>query len=156
MLSGFLWTQINTLSMPFCLCWSYGCFTDCVFLLCLKGIHNGLHLPSPLPFVFHPPVHAHIHFFSFLAEELSFCVLFGFLSTPWFLFTPPYSHWPFLCFPGMVVAWWHSSPLSTEPFIQHASFLPVAVHSMLPLFPPDFALLQSDFPLLFLSAVCYL
>lgn len=88
-----------------------------------KAFTMGSIFPHPCLFVFHPPIHAHFHFSTFLAEKLSFCALFGFLNTPWFLFTPPYSHWPFLCFPGIVVAWWYSSPLSIESFIHHASFL---------------------------------
>lgn len=113
----------NALSVPFCLCWSYWLFHRLSSFCAWKAFITGSIFRHPCLFVFHPPIHAHIYFSTFLAEELSFCALFGFLNTPWFLFTPPYSHWPFLCFPGIVVAWWHSSPLSVESFIHHASFL---------------------------------
>lgn len=50
-----------------------GCFTDCVFLLCLKGIHNRLHLPPPLPLCLpspNPCPHLLLYFLSWRAVLL--------------------------------------------------------------------------------------
>lgn len=85
-------SDINTLSVPFWPCWSYWLFIVIMSsFLCLKGIHNGLHLPPTPALCLPSPNPCPLPFFYFLAEKLSFCALFGFLNTPWFL-SLPYSY----------------------------------------------------------------
>lgn len=116
-------SDINTLSMLFS-AGVTGSFTDCIFLLCLKDIHNELHLPSPLPLCLCPPIHAHVHFFYSLSSRtvllyrLDFWLLLDFFSLLCI-----HAELFFFGFPGTVIAWEHSSPLGIESFTHHASFL---------------------------------
>lgn len=104
-----------------------GSFTDCIFLLCLKDIHNELHLPSlhlPCLSAFVLRSMPMSIFSALLAQELFFCTvwisgysLISFHSSVFML------TFFFFGFPGTVIAWQHSSPLGIESFTHHASFL---------------------------------
>lgn len=148
--------NINSLSTPLS-AGAANAFAHLVFLGCLRGAHDGLHLASVLhtpPFILQS---IPCPFFPLLAQDLSFHSLFGLSRYSLISFHSSVFTSTFLFFSLRIYCWMAFItsgfriiyPLcllsSSLKFIQCYFY-----------FPPDSALLRSDFPLLFLSAVRYL